>query len=214
MGSDTKNVITIDQTEEPLKESTVRYSAAMTLGGGFEARYTVSEDTEVGLKYQFYGAPLEEKVVGNISLATSLGYSQDKQTSNGNTLFGSTRDEGFELKYRHADIALISGYRLSANALIYGSVFFQKGDVEGSYKLIEYYDSAIDMTVNEGCGISRDCFTTGISDNGHAYGANLALEYEIWRWFAITGEVVYHKANWFDRSNAETTGNVNLEFRF
>jgi hypothetical protein len=200
------------QPSDDIKEATgeLGYSVAMTLGHGVELKYSQTNDIaqKYGLKYQFYGAPLEEKVVGNVSLATDIKYVTSDRWKN---LDSGNR---WELEQKYLDLALIGGYRIGPQALLYGSVFYQKGDVDGQYELREYVDPDTDIKLNEGCGIEIDCITSQFDDDGYGYGVNLAFEYEVWSWFAITGELVYHNANWFNRSQSETASNVSLEFRF
>lgn len=218
VGSDSSNSIPRSDKEKADKGSSARVSAAMTLGHGVEIKYSNNGDDKYGIKYQFYGAPLEEKLTGNVSLATSLSYIRSSRwdTYGGYTdtpLSDDTspvyNDYEWGLQHDTYDVALIGGYRVNPQTLLYGSLFYQDGDIKGEIRA-----RAIRNVPTDECPEGQKCVVEYINSDGKAYGLNLGLEYEIKRWFVVTGEVVYHHAKWFERSNGETAANVNLEFRF
>ena len=209
VGSDSSNQISINKNKKSERDNALRFSAAMSLGHGFEARLVDNGETQASLKYQIYGAPLEEKGVGNVSLASSVGYIWAKRDENANKQYND-----WSMEQKSYDLSLIAGYRLSSEALLYGSVFYQNGDVDGTYYLLEGYDSVHNETTHVGCGRDKTCIKGNFSDKGRAYGVSLALEYELLTWLALTGEVVHHRADWFERTNNETAANLNVEFRF
>lgn len=219
VGTDTSNEISINNTKKADRDSALRFSAAMTLSHGFEARYVYNGEQQLSLKYQWLGAPEEEKQSGNFSLATIAGYilSERKDV----VYIHSKRKESdtraynnWSLEQKSYDLSLIAGYRFNGQTLMYGSVFYQDGDIDGKYYLTESYDDVNNEQINPGCGYDRTCVGSHFTDKGKAYGASLALEYEFLTWLVLTGELVHHKADWFNRSNNETGANVNLEFRF
>ncbi|MFY8352302.1 hypothetical protein AAEU29_17305 [Pseudoalteromonas sp. SSM20] len=209
VGSDTSNEISINNSKKADRDSALRFSAAMTLSHGFEARYVDNGEQQLSLKYQWLGSPEEEKQSGNVSLATSVGYIYSKRNKS-----ASRVDNNWSLEQKSYDLSLIAGYRFNKQTLMYGSVFYQDGDIDGKYYLLESYDDVNHEQVNQGCGYDKTCVGARFSDTGKAYGASLALEYEFLTWLVLTGEIVHHRADWFNRSNNETGANVNLEFRF
>ncbi len=209
LGTDTANSISLDRAEKADDDIALRVSAAMSLGNGFEARYVSNGEDKLSVKYQWLGAPLEQKLPGNVSLATSLGFiHSDRRES------ASHDSNNWQLKQQAVDLSLIAGYRLSDTILTYGSVFYQNGKIDGTYYLTERYDADVGDYIDHGCDIERRCVSSHFSDNGDAFGVSLTMEYEISRWLVVSGEVVYHQANWFNRNNSETGANVNLEFVF
>lgn len=92
---------------------------------------------------------------------------------------------------------------------MYGSVFYQDGDLDG-----EILGRASSEQTSQACAGDNICQIESFEGSGQGYGANIGLEYEVTSWFVVAGEVVYHHAKWFDRTNSETAANVNLEFRF
>lgn len=208
-GSDSSNQIAINKNKKSERDNTLRFSAVMTLGKGFEARFVDNGENQVSLKYQMLGAPLEQKKTGNLSLAGSLGYIWAKRSESPTKQYND-----WSMEQKSYDLSLIAGYRLNRQAILYGSVFYQNGDVDGKYYLFEHYDVEQNVTINEGCGWNKTCVASYFSDKGNAYGLSLALEYEVLTWLAVTGEVVHHRAEWFERTNNETGAHFNVEFRF
>ncbi|MEO2267424.1 outer membrane beta-barrel protein [Pseudoalteromonas sp. YIC-656] len=212
VGSDSSNQIPLAEIEKTDKGSSLRLSAAMTLGNGFEIKYSNSGEDKIGIKYQLFGAPLEQKAAGNVSLATSLSYirsERDDYNPSSSLSVNPAFSQWWELEQQALDVALISGYRFNERLLMYGGLFYQDGDVEGEIR------SALSTEVSpQRCTESDICQIEYFGGDGKGYGANLGLEYEFTSWFVVAAEVVYHHAKWFDRTNSETAANLNLEFRF
>ncbi|WP_171045744.1 hypothetical protein, partial [Pseudoalteromonas rubra] len=94
-------------------------SAKLSLGFGLELDATIASDTNYGIKYQFYGKHREHAQSGDWSHAVRFGFVTNND--DGNT--------GNENSYRHwrldkqlLDVSFISGYRISPQLLVYGSV--------------------------------------------------------------------------------------------
>ena len=215
VGTDTSNDIPMLESEPASEGSTTRVSVAMTLGYGVEIKYTNNDDDKYGIKYQLFGAPLEEKVTGNFSLAASLAYIHSSRRESYPYLFENSDEQdelvqrSWKLNHNTYDAALIGGYRLHKQVLLYGSVFYQEGDIKG-----KIYLTPPSLNAYEECNASTNCSIEQFGGSGKSYGANLGLEYEILPWLVIAGEVVHHKAKWFKRSNAESAVNAGVEFRF
>lgn len=215
VGTDTSNDIPMLESERASEGSSSRVSAAMTLGYGVEIKYTDNGDDKFGIKYQLLGAPLEEKVAGNFSLAASLGYIHSSRSESYPYLIETPDDQdelverSWKLKHDTYDAALIGGYRLHKQVLLYGSVFYQEGDIKG-----KIYLTPRSVYSYEECTPSTNCSIEQFGGSGKSYGANLGLEYEILPWLVIAAEAVHHKAKWFKRSNDESAVNVGVEFRF
>ncbi len=88
-------------------------------------------------------------------------------------------------------------------------MFYQDGDIKGEVRATARRNVPADE-----CPQDTVCVIEYLQSEGKGYGVNLGLEYEVKPWFVVVGEVVYHHANWFERSNNETAANVNFEFRF
>lgn len=218
VGTNTSNQISIDALESPESNSAARLSAAVSLGNGFEAKYEANVDGEAddqkfSVKYQFYGAPSEASEEGNVSLAASLGYVDASQRGASGGYF-SQSGYSWDADNRSVDLAIIGGYRWTPQLLIYGSLYYQSGELSGSNYLREYTSSTGEV-INPGCtGRVANCIVSTFEEDGDNIGANVALEYSWTNWLAITGEVAVNKAEWFDRDNTQTAANVNIEFRF
>ena len=215
VGTDTSNEIPLLESESTSKGSSARGSVAMTLGYGVEIKYAQNGDDKLAVKYQLLGASLEEKIPGNFAMAVSLGYIRSSRSKIYPYVVENSDDQAelvkqsWKLKHNTYDAALIAGYRLNKQVLLYGSVFYQDGDIKGKiYLTPKEFLSYDQCTPSSGCSIER------FGGSGKGYGANLGLEYEILPWLVFAGEVVHHNAKWFNRSNNESAANIGLEFRF
>ena len=214
VGTDSQNEIPLATDESANMSHITRLSAAMALGYGVELKYSYAEASKLSIKYQLLGAPLDEKLPGNVSLAASVAFIH-ASPSDRYILNSEIYDPEAELYKRNwksthktLDFALIGGHRITNAALLYGSLFYQDGDVRG-----QTYITPRDIENYSLCDDNDPCIIEYFNSDGKAYGANLGLEYEIKPWFVISGELVHHKAQWFDRNSSQTGANVNFEFR-
>ena len=189
IGSEKTNDINIDNSKKNSKTKATRLSAAMSLSHGFEINTVYDFDrNKVSLKYQWLGASLEQSNAKNYSLATSVG----RWTFNDSGYSDNTKYRSWDLYQEVIDLAIIGGYRIDDKTLLYSSLFYQTGDIEGT------------ITSSN----------TPFTDDGYGIGLSLAVEYQLFTWLAITGELVHHKNEWFNKNNSETGINANVEFRF
>lgn len=80
VGTDSSNEIPRSKEIETSESSFYRVSAAMSLGNGWEVKYSTSGEEKLGIKYQFYGAPLEEKVTFHLP-QVSVTFAQNLMTT-------------------------------------------------------------------------------------------------------------------------------------
>ncbi|MDK9682297.1 hypothetical protein [Pseudoalteromonas shioyasakiensis] len=222
VGTDTSKIIAKDTSESTSTSTAITTSMSMTLG--YSTELTVGagiggdhDYEKYAIKHQFYGSPLESAVEKNFSMAVSLGYIRSEDAGYGTLLAGNYDDDTYDWDLSHDtyDIALISGYRLSSKALLYGSIFYQKGTIDVDYTQMYYRTEEGDVFLSGACSDTPEqCLDFSADYDGHNAGVSIALEYAFTHWFAITGEAVYKSMNWFDRSESETAANVNFEFRF
>ena len=213
VGYDSSNNINVDKQTNNGDGGALRASAAMSLGKGFEVNYTGYLDWEsskkFSLKYQWLGLPLEQSTTGNYSLATSIG-----RYTFTNSGFSEKQEQGrWDLEQKATDIAIIGGYRLNEDILLYSSLFYQKGQINGAYQPTPPPVLHTDKTVNTLCEKTTHCVLP-FDSNGHSFGLSFAVEYQVIDWLALTGEFVHHKSKWFDRNNTESAINLNAELRF
>lgn len=215
VGTDTQNEVPLATDEAANMSHITRLSAAMAIGYGVELKYSHAESSKFGIKYQLLGAHLEEKLPGNVSLAASFAFIHASPSDRyilDSEIYDLEADlykRNWKSTHKTLDYALIGGYRITNSALLYGSLFYQDGDVSG-----KTYITPRDIENYSLCDENDPCVIEYFNSDGKAYGANLGLEYQIKPWFVISGELVHHKARWFNRNSNQTGANVNFEFRF
>ncbi|AOT06915.1 hypothetical protein [Pseudoalteromonas luteoviolacea] len=206
IGSDKGRSIPIDDSPLGSNEAGHYASAEMSLGGGFSAKYQVGKAVKGSIKYQLSGQNAETAQAGNISHAITLGYLTDHESGREKGKNDDSPSRDWELDHDLIDVAWITGYRLSEDFLVYGSVFYQFGEIDGAY-----YSTYI-----EGCGESRapECVQSRFSDDGSAYGLSLSVEYAITKHFLYSLEVSHSRTNWFNRNENDTLVNGNITYQF
>ncbi|MEC4087589.1 hypothetical protein [Pseudoalteromonas rubra] len=205
LSTDTLNVIPLNTTEYVTDDSHLRAAAELSLGNGFELGWAAGGEGKYSLKYQFYGNSREEASSGDVSHAVSISYvsGDDSGVEAGNYIGGTAYNNAhWEFDKNAIDVALISGYRLTPELLLYGSVFYQDGDIDGRYY------------IPNSSTCKTKCKTDPINSDGKNYGVSLALEYTFTRNLFGTLEVTQHHADWFNRSQSKSTANFNLGYRF
>ncbi|MDK1288685.1 hypothetical protein [Pseudoalteromonas umbrosa] len=197
--------------DSPLKsnDTGLYVSGEMSLGAGFSAKYQTGKAVKATLKYQLSGQHAETAQAGNLSHAITIGYLSDHESGveskeQSNLLPSDNR--AWELDHDLIDIAWVTGYRLSEDTLLYGSVFYQTGDIDGTYYRTTY----------EGCNEQHaaECALSHFSDDGSAYGLSLSLEYAFTKRFLGSLEVVHSRSNWFNRNEDDTLINGNIIYQF
>ncbi|KID55079.1 hypothetical protein JF50_25050 [Pseudoalteromonas luteoviolacea] len=206
VGTDKGRSIPIDGT--PLGSDELGYYASieMSLGSGFSAKYQEGKAVKGAIKYQFAGQHAETAQAGNISHAITLGYLTDHESGREKGKNDSSHSTKWELDHDLIDIAWITGYRLSEEVLIYGSAFYQFGDIDGAYY----------RTNLKGCIESRvpECVLSHFSDDGSAYGLSVSVEYAITQSLLYSIEVSHSRTNWFNRNENDTLVNGNITYQF
>ncbi|KZN52096.1 hypothetical protein [Pseudoalteromonas luteoviolacea] len=204
IGTDKGRPIPIGDAPLESNESDFYASAEMSLGGGFSAKYQVGKAVKWSVKYQFSGQHAETAQAGNISHAIAVGYLSDQESGYGeykNHNSATIRGD-WELDHDFIDIAWITGYRFSEDALIYGSAFYQFGEIDGAF-----YNSCSGPHTPE-------CAQNHFSDDGSAYGLSVAVEYALTRYFLYSMEVSHSRFNWFNRNENDTLVNGNFIYQF
>ncbi|QTL35462.1 hypothetical protein [Pseudoalteromonas viridis] len=205
LSTDTLNVIPMDTSDDLTDDSHLRAAAELSLGYGFEFGWAAGGEGKYNLKYQFYGKGREEASSGDISHAVSIGYvsGDDSGVEAGNYIGNREYNKShWKFDKNAIDIALISGYRMTPELLLYGSVFYQNGEIDGHYYIPDY------------SSCTRTCKTDPINSDGNNYGVSLALEYAFTRHLFGTLEVTRHHADWFNRTQSKSTANINIGYRF
>ncbi|KZN65927.1 hypothetical protein N473_10185 [Pseudoalteromonas luteoviolacea CPMOR-1] len=184
-------------------------SGEMSLGAGFSAKYQTGKAVKATLKYQFSGQHAETSQAGNVSHAITLGYLSDHESgveSKEESNLSPATSRAWDLDHDLIDIAWITGYRLSEETLLYGSVFYQTGEIDGTYYRTTY----------NGCGeqYAAECTLNHFSDDGSAFGVSLSLEYAFTKSFLGSFEVVHSRSNWFNRNEDDTLVNGNFIYQF
>lgn len=215
VGTDTQNEVPLANDESTNMSHITRLSAAIALGHGIELKYSYAEANRIGVKYQILGAPSEENLSGNVSLAATFAYIHSSPSDRyvlDSEVYASEANlykRNWKSTNTTLDYALIGGYRITSTTLLYGSLFYQDGDARG-----QTYITPRDIENYSLCNENDPCVIEHFSSDGKAFGANLGLEYQIKPWFVISGELVHHNAQWFNRRSNQTGANVNFEFRF
>lgn len=205
LGTDTSNVVALKTNDEATEDSHLRAAAELSLGHGFELGWAAGGEGKYSLKYQFYGKGREQASSGDISLAMSIGYvsGDDSGVEAGNYVgLQEYNKSHWEFDKNAIDVALISGYRFTPDLLLYGSVFYQDGEIDGRYYI---KDPGLCTT---------GCKTDPIHSDGKNYGVSVALEYAFTRNVFGTLEATLHQADWFDRTKSESSANLNVGYRF
>lgn len=201
LGFEGKNIVSEDGLSESNNHS-LRADVAVTLGKGVEVSYLYSTDTKVALKYQFYGAPKEQLKVGNVSQAVSIGYVKSPEQS------GRKKDRRWSQRYDYLDLAWVTGYRVAADKLIYGGVFYQRGEATGeNYKFNFELDCDWDSN-------SQRCFLNDFQTDGTNYGVNVGFEYQFNTWSSVMLEFVHGNAKWYGNSHTESAFGANFSYHF
>ncbi|MCF6439996.1 hypothetical protein L1077_11180 [Pseudoalteromonas luteoviolacea] len=181
-------------------------NAETTLGGGFSAKYQIGKAIKATLKYQLFGQHAETAQTGNISHAVTLGYLTDTETgleTKYPNKYTPELDKDWKLTQDLIDIAWITGYRLSPDALLYGSIFYQTGDIDGAYYNTRCKDN-----------YAPECAQSYFIDDGSAFGLSISLEYAFTKYFLGSIEAVHSRSNWFNRNEDDTLVNGKLTFQF
>ncbi|MCG7546559.1 hypothetical protein [Pseudoalteromonas sp. Of7M-16] len=209
IGLDEGQPITISDASRESDDIDGYASLEVSLGGGFAAKVQTGKALKTTLIYQFSGQHAESAQTGNVSHAITLAYLSDEETGKYfRAADKSYKDDRSDWKLDHdlIDIAWVSGYRLSPEALLYGSIFYQTGEIDGAY-----YSSIFTRCDGKH---APECEVGTFEDDGSAYGLSVSFEYAFTNHFLGSLELVHSRSNWFDRNEDDTLANVNLIYQF
>ncbi|ESP92661.1 MULTISPECIES: hypothetical protein [Pseudoalteromonas] len=209
IGLDKGQPIPISDSPLGSNDTGVYASLEMSLGGGFAAKVQTGKALKTTLKYQFSGQHAESAQAGNVSHAITLAYLTDEESGTDfetGEYINEDSKRDWKLDHDLIDIAWITGYRLSPEALLYGSIFYQTGEIDGTY-----YRSTFG-----GCAERHapECAQSTFSDDGSAYGLSVSFEYAFTKSFLGSLELVHSRSNWFNRNEDDTLVNGNLIYQF
>ncbi|WP_125779151.1 hypothetical protein [Pseudoalteromonas rubra] len=202
LGTNKTNVIPKDTSAPIHDEEDLYLGADISLSHGFEFNFEVSPQAPTigyGLKYQLSGDSRENARPGNVSHAITLAY-HASANGEGNDGQGNLYTQSLALY----DIAWISGYRLTPQWLIYGSLFYQHGNLDISYNP-EHHRSHCQPA----------CLTgTLYEQTSSNYGLSLSTEYQPFQYVFVTLEGTYLHADWYNRDKSELALNAALTVQF
>lgn len=200
VGTNHSLVTDIDPNESPNTDSNLRVNGSVSLGQGFELEL----NEKLALRYQLAGAPKDQSTPGNLSHAISFGYGKD---GNDNSTGIDGGDLTYKLKNHYYDLAWTTGYRLTEQWLVYGSVFWQKGKAS-----IDYYQRDLDSACNQ--PFQAECFVRRQEVTGNNIGLTLAMAYSFTPKTTLEFEGAINHADWFDNKATKIALNVNLKYQF
>lgn len=202
LGTNKTNVIPRDTGEPIHDEEDLYLGADISLSHGFEFNAEVSPSSPTfgyGLKYQLSGESREEAKPGNVSHAISVAY-HASGNGEGNDDQGNHYSQSLTLY----DIAWISGYRLTPQWLLYGSLFYQHGNLAVSYNPDDHRSHC-----------QQNCLSgTLYEQTSSNYGLSLSTEYQPFQYVFVTLEGTYLHADWYNRDESELALNAAVTIQF
>lgn len=158
-----------DYTSTPVTDSPVyeRSSAGVKLGGSLALMRRLDLGVRLGLgsnnvlqaKLQLLGEPRRATREGNFSLAVTggVGYAGARESGTG---FADDQVDSYELNAYALDGAVIAGYRILDEVLVYGGPFVQRYEIDVTHELDgtrhDYGGATIQSGANLGFGYSID----------------------------------------------------------